>query len=122
MPTRIYGPTGHAIGGTAQQALLSCCYHRRASPPSVTTTGRAEQPDSEVDLAAAAAGARGTRMSAGRMEQQADSDVGQSKTAASGLNDHATTGSGPTRQSDARDSDLLVFSRQGTGRVTTIAG
>jgi hypothetical protein len=21
-PTRIYGPTGHAIGGTAQQALL----------------------------------------------------------------------------------------------------
>ncbi len=37
-PTRIYGPTGHAIGGTAQQALRSF-YHSYAAL-SVTTTGR----------------------------------------------------------------------------------
>ena len=41
-PTRICGPTGHAIGGTAQQALWSfyCSYRSRASALSVTTTGR----------------------------------------------------------------------------------
>jgi hypothetical protein len=41
-PTRIYGPTGHAIGGTAQQALRSfySSYHSQASALSVTTTGR----------------------------------------------------------------------------------
>ncbi len=40
--SRCYGPTGHAIGGTAQQALwsLPTCYLRRASTLSVTTTGR----------------------------------------------------------------------------------
>ncbi len=41
-PTQIYGPTGHAIGGTAQQALRSFyrSYCSRALAPSVTTTGR----------------------------------------------------------------------------------
>ncbi len=44
-PTRIYGPTGHAIGWTAQQALRSVyhSYHSQASALSVTTTGR-QQP------------------------------------------------------------------------------
>ena len=42
------------------------------------------------------------------MEQLADVD--RSEPAASGLNDYATIGSGPMRQSDARDSELLVFS------------
>ncbi len=41
-PTRIYGPMGHAIKGTAQQALQSFyhSYRSRASALSVTTTGR----------------------------------------------------------------------------------
>ncbi len=41
-PTRIYGPTGHAIEGTAQQTLQSFyrSYRIRASALSVTTTGR----------------------------------------------------------------------------------
>ncbi len=40
--TRIYGPTGHAIRGTAQQALWSfyCSYRSQASALSVTNTGR----------------------------------------------------------------------------------
>ena len=42
----------------------------------------------------------------GRPEQLAD--VGRSDPALRGLNDHATTGSGPTRQFNARDSKLLV--------------
>ena len=43
-PIRIYGPTGYAIGGTAQlalQELIHRSHHRQASPLSVTTTGRA---------------------------------------------------------------------------------
>ena len=43
---------------------------------------------------------------AGRPEQLAD--VGQSDPALRGLNDHASTGSGPTYQSDALDLKLLV--------------
>ncbi len=43
----------------------------------------------------------------GRLEQLAD--VGQSDPALSGRN-HATTGSGPTRQSDARDPEPLLVS------------
>ncbi len=58
-----------------------------------------------MDLAAAAAGhPRDSDESAvGRLEQLAD--VGRSEPTASRLNDHATTGSGPTHQSDARDSE-----------------
>ena len=43
---------------------------------------------------------------AGRPEQLAD--VGRSDLALGGLNSYASTGSEPTRQSDARDSGLLV--------------
>ena len=46
---------------------------------------------------------------AGRPEQLAD--VGRSDPALSGLNDHATTGSGP--KSDARDSEPLLVSVAG---------
>ena len=111
--TRIYGPTDHAImiGGTAQLALRELiyrCYHRRASPLSVTTTGRAEQPED---------GPRRRRRLhphdwhysvAGRPEQLAD--LGRSDLELRGLNDHATTGSGTTRQSDPRDSEPLIAS------------
>jgi hypothetical protein len=49
-PTRIYGPTGHAIGGTAQQALRIFyrsyrSYRSRADTLSVTTTGPPELPE-----------------------------------------------------------------------------
>ncbi len=62
-PTRIYGPTGHAIGGTAQQALQSSSAAAAAAGPrhyqlqllaSLSSRG--------MDLAAAAAVVRGTRM------------------------------------------------------------
>jgi hypothetical protein len=36
--------------------------------------------------------------------------VGRSDPALRGLNDYASTGSGPTRQSDARDSEPLLVS------------
>ncbi len=65
-PTRIYGPTGHAIGGTAQQAL-------RELLPQLSQQGLGTITDDygpaatcrsmeSMDLAAAA-GARATRMS-----------------------------------------------------------
>ena len=44
----------------------------------------------------------------GRAEQLAD--VGRSHLALRGLNDYTSTGSGPTRQSDARDSEPLLAS------------
>ena len=62
-----------------------------------------------MDLAAgaAAAGPLDWHESAvGRLEQLAD--VGRSEPAASRLNDYATIGSGPMRQSDARDSEPLT--------------
>ena len=48
--------------------------------------------------------------------------VGRSDPALRGLNDYASAGSGPVRHSDAQDSELLVFSRRDTGRLTIIAG
>ncbi len=39
-PTRIYEPTGHAIGGTAQQAIRSFYHSYRSQAWAVTTTGR----------------------------------------------------------------------------------
>ena len=93
------------------------CYpsHRRASTLSVTTTGRPEQPE-DGPRCRRCRGPRDSHESAvGRMEQLAD--VGRSDPALRGLNDHATTGSGPTRQSDARDSELPCVSRRGTCRV-----
>ena len=62
-----------------------------------------------MDLATAAAvGNRVTRLKsiAGRPRQLAD--VGRSDLELRGLNDYASTGSGPTRQSDARDSEPLL--------------
>ena len=61
-----------------------------------------------MDLAAAAAGDRANESVAGRPEQLAD--VGRSDLALRGLNNYASTGSGPTRQSDARDSEPLLVS------------
>ena len=62
-----------------------------------------------MDLAAAAASDSVTRMSLS--EQLAD--VGRSDLELRGLNDYASTGSGPTRQSDARDSEPLHVSVAG---------
>ena len=61
--TRIYEPTGHAIGGTTQQTLRSFYsrYHSQAAALSVTTTLQAAT-CRHIDLATAA-GARATRMS-----------------------------------------------------------
>ena len=59
--------------------------------------------------AAAAAGNRVTRMSlsrAGRSSWRTWAGA----TPLRGLNDYASTGSGPTRQSDARDSEPLLVS------------
>ena len=58
------------------------------------------------------------RGTTGRTEQRADPEY----TAASGRRDHATFGSGPTRQSDDRDSvntrsQTTYYVRRGTGRV-----
>ena len=46
-PTQIIGPTDHVIEGTAQlwQELIYRCYRLLSAPLSVTTTGRAEQPE-----------------------------------------------------------------------------
>jgi hypothetical protein len=77
-------------------------YHRRASTLSVTTTDQQEQPE-DGPRRRRRRGPRDSHESAvGRLEQLAD--VGKSESAQSGLNDYASTGSGPTCQSDARDS------------------
>jgi hypothetical protein len=47
----------------------------------------------------------------GRLEQLAD--VGRSESVLRGLNNHASTGSGQTRQSDARDSEPRLVSVAG---------
>jgi hypothetical protein len=94
--TLIYGPTGHAIGGTAQQALLSfyCREHSQASTIPVTTTGQ-QRPVGVWTSPTAAAGARATRN--WRMRTGA--------TPCDGTDDYATAGSGPTRQSRTLDSE-----------------
>jgi hypothetical protein len=108
-PTQIYRPTGHAIGGTACTActseLVYRCYRLRAAPLSVKTTDRAEQPGDGP--CRRRRGPRDSHESAvGQLEQLADE--GRIDPAQSGLNDHATTGSGATCQSDARDSEPLL--------------
>jgi hypothetical protein len=67
-PTRIYGPTGHAIGGTALQALRSLTTAAMAAGPRrYQRRLRAGRSSRKMDLAAAAAaaaaGIRATRMS-----------------------------------------------------------
>ena len=63
-----------------------------------------------MDLAAAAAGNRVTRMSLSRAGRSSWRTWAWSDPALRGLNDYASTGSGPTRQSDARDSEPLLVS------------
>ena len=92
--------TGHAIGGTAQPARSSTAAIIAASL-SVMTTIRAKQ--SEGGPRRRSRSDRVTRMSLSRA-----GDVGQSDPALRGRIDHASTGSGPTHQSDARDSEPLV--------------
>jgi hypothetical protein len=94
-------------GGTAgTPELIYRCYHRRALTLLVTTTGRVEQPE-DGPRHRRRRGPRDSHESAwGRLEQLAG--VGRSELEESGLNDYDTMGSGPTRQSDARDSEPLV--------------
>ena len=103
-PTRIIGPTDHAIGGAAQLALqipsTAALSQVRAAPLLVTNMGRVEQPGNEPRRRRSRDPRDAHESAAGRMEQLAD--VGRSDSAASGLNDSE---SWPTRQSDARDSE-----------------
>ena len=64
-PTRIYGPTGHAIGGTAQQALRELLPRLSQQGPGTISDdyGPAAFRRSNLKDLAAAAGARATRMS-----------------------------------------------------------
>ncbi len=117
---RAYRPCHRRDGTSGAPELIYRCYHRRALPLSVTTTGRAEQQADGPRRRSSRHPCDSFGAAVGRLEQLAEVD--RSEPAVSGLNDHATTGSGPTRQSDARDSELLVFRRRGTGRVRIIAG
>ncbi len=104
---RAYRPC-HLRDGTALTAGKSELIHgpplhRRATPLSVTTTVRAEQPEDGPRRRRRRDPRDSQEFVVGRMEQL--TDVGRRYPAASGLNDNATFGSGPTRQSDARDSD-----------------
>jgi hypothetical protein len=107
-PTRIYGPTGHAIGGTAQQTLRSFyrSYRSRASALSVTTTGRQRSVGarSAKDLAAAA-GARATRMSRLRAGDAAGGRGLGASPCDRTYDDHATAGAGQGVSPRARDSE-----------------
>ena len=70
------------------------------------TTGRAQQQEDGPRRRRRRRSRDSNESIAGRPEQLAD--VGRSDLALRGLNDYASTGSGPTHQSDARDSELLV--------------
>ena len=70
------------------------------------TTGRAQQPEDGPRRRRRRRSRDSHDSVAGRPEQLAD--VGRSDLALRGLNDYASTGSGTTHQSDARDSELLV--------------
>ena len=75
----------------------------------MTTSGRAEQPEDGPRRRRRRQPRDSDESIAGRPEQLAD--VGRSDPALSGLNGHAArAGSGPTRQSDARDSEPLQVS------------
>ena len=104
-PTRIYGPTGHAIGGTAQQALRSSSAAAfTAAPTHYQSPLPARRSCPNMHLAAGGGGARVTRMSvvwAGWSRWRTRAGA----TARYGTDDYATAGSGPTHQSGARDSE-----------------
>ena len=75
------------------------------------TTGRAEQPEEGPRRRRRRRLRDSNESVVDRAEQLAD--VGRSDPALSGLNDHATAGSKPTRQSDAQDSKPLHVSVAG---------
>ena len=74
----------------------------------MTTTVRKEQPEDGPRRRRRWHPRDSNESAAGWPEQLAD--VGRSNPALRGLNDHATTGSGPTRPSDARDSEPVQLS------------
>jgi hypothetical protein len=114
--TRIYGHAGRAIGETTQQALpllpqlgldtISDDYGQAGS-------------SRKMDLAASVTGACVTRMSLlwacwGSWRTWAGA------TPRYGADDYATAGSGPTRQSEARDSEVPHASRRGMCKVIAL--
>ncbi len=103
-PTRIYGPMGHAIGGTAQQALLSFyrSYRSRASAPISDDYGPAAI-CRRMGLAAAA-GARATRKSRLRAGDAARGQ-GPERRRATGPTTTRPQGAGLRVSPGARDSE-----------------
>jgi hypothetical protein len=104
-PTRIYGPTGHAIGGTAQQALRELL--PRLSQPGLGTISDDYGPAAfrrSKDLAAAA-GARATRMSRLRAGDAAGGRGLGASPCDRTYDDHATAGAGQGVSPRARDSE-----------------
>ena len=87
------------------------CYRLRAAPLSVTITGPVEQPEDGFRRRRRRHPRDSHESAAGRPEQLAD--VGRSDPTLRGLNDYASAGSGPTRQSNARDSRPLHVSVAG---------
>ncbi len=88
-----YRPCHRRDGTAGPLELIYSCYHRRASPLSVTTTGRAEQPEDGPRR-------RCRRHPRDSHDSESDADwmkqlvdVGWSNPALSGLSDYATTGS-----------------------------
>ena len=75
------------------------------------TTGREQQPEDGPRRSRSLRSHDSNEPVAGRPEQLVD--VGRSDLALRGLNDYASTGSGLTHQSDARDSEPLHVSVTG---------
>ena len=116
-PTRIYGPTGHAIGGTAQQTLRSFhrSYRSRASALSVTTTGR-QRPVGVWTSPPPLGPARLARVYYGPADQQRCSwRTRNGATPCDGTDDYATAGSGPTRQPGSTGLGELNLTRHALG-------
>ena len=102
----------HRRDGTAgTPELIRRRYHRRAASLSVMTTGRAQQLEDGPRRRRLRRSRDSYESVAGRPEQLAD--VGRSDPTLRRLNNHATTESGPTRQSDARDLEPLLVSVAG---------
>ena len=106
-PARMNGPNlllRHLRDGTAgTPELVYRCFHLRASPLSVTTTGRAKQPEDGPRRRRRRGPNDPHESGVVLLEQLADVGRRDPALRLSGLNDHASTGSGPTRQPDALD-------------------
>jgi hypothetical protein len=92
-PTRIYGPTGHAIGGTAHLALRIAAIAagpRHYQTVSVTTTGLPKQQEDKPRRRRRRGPRDSHESAAGLLEQL--TDVGRSDPATSGLINHTTFG------------------------------